>query len=222
MKSKKYQEVCRVCALEKDFSLLPNGDGTFVGDKGITLSGGQKARVNLARAIYKDRDVYLLDDPLSAVDIHVGKRLYNDCILEFLKDKCVLLITHQLQYLKNVDRIYVVRNGVLESCDSFEQFDSVHNDMVPILDYQKEDSDEDVKNELKELPSTKSSPGNKEHKESGDIRGKVYSRYIRAGGGYFLGFLIIFLFIIAQFLASSVDYFLAYWFVIHFLYKTMY
>lgn len=75
----------KVCALERDMELLPYGDATVVGERGVSLSGGQRARVNLARAIYRKADIYLLDDPLSAVDTHVGKHIFEKCILDFLK-----------------------------------------------------------------------------------------------------------------------------------------
>lgn len=103
-----YQEVIKVCALKKDFNLLPQGDQTLVGEKGVSLSGGQKARINLARAVYKKADIYLLDDPLSAVDAHVGNELFQNCIMTHLKNKTRILITHQLQYLKKVDHIVVI------------------------------------------------------------------------------------------------------------------
>lgn len=106
----RYKSVVKVCALERDFELLPYGDNTLVGDRGISLSGGQKARINLARAVYKDADIYLLDDPLSAVDTHVGKHLFEECIVGFLKGKTRILVTHQLQYLKKVDHLVVLNN----------------------------------------------------------------------------------------------------------------
>ena len=79
-----------------------------MGERGISLSGGQKARINLARALYIDADIYLLDDPLSAVDAHVGRHLFDLAINSFLHDKIRILVTHQLQYLKIVDQILII------------------------------------------------------------------------------------------------------------------
>lgn len=107
----KYKEVIRVCALERDFSLLPHGDRTLASERGVTLSGGQRARISLARAVYKEADIYLLDDPLSAVDAHVGKQIFEECICEYLKNKSVMLVTHQLQYLKKIQRIVLLNEG---------------------------------------------------------------------------------------------------------------
>ncbi|XP_058060768.1 uncharacterized protein LOC131211356 [Anopheles bellator] len=116
---KRYREVVRVCALERDFRLLPAGDQTVVGERGISLSGGQRARVSLARAVYRRADIYLLDDPLSAVDTHVGKHIFEQCILQYLKDKVCVLVTHQLQYLKDIEHVVLMNVGRVEAQGAF-------------------------------------------------------------------------------------------------------
>lgn len=115
MDKERYRYVVKNCALERDFSLFPYGDKTIVGERGVSLSGGQRARINLARAVYKDADIYLLDDPLSAVDTHVGKDLFENCVNGVLRNKIVVLITHQLQYLKEVDHIVILENGCVKA-----------------------------------------------------------------------------------------------------------
>ncbi|XP_078667891.1 ATP-binding cassette sub-family C member 4-like isoform X1 [Branchiostoma floridae x Branchiostoma belcheri] len=107
----KYWKVIDCCGLSKDLEVLPNSDLTLVGDRGITLSGGQKARINLARAVYRDADIYLLDDPLSAVDAKVGRLIFERCIQGMLKNKLRILVTHQLQYLVNSDQILIMNEG---------------------------------------------------------------------------------------------------------------
>lgn len=87
MDKSRYDEVIRVCQMESDIASFSHGDHTIVGERGINLSGGQRARINLARAIYRDADIYLLDDPLSAVDSHVSRRLVDKCICGYLKVK---------------------------------------------------------------------------------------------------------------------------------------
>lgn len=134
----KYNDVVRACALFKDFQQFNYGDRTLVGDRGASLSGGQRARINLARyistrnkryyieiltlrttfysndcynrAVYRNADIYLLDDPLSAVDTHVGKQLFNECIKNYLRNKTRILVTHQVQYLKDCDYIILLNN----------------------------------------------------------------------------------------------------------------
>ena len=80
----------------KDIEVFPNGVNTVIGERGINISGGQKARISLARAVYSEAEIYLLDDPLSAVDPEVANAIFHDCICGTLKDKCVILVTHQL------------------------------------------------------------------------------------------------------------------------------
>lgn len=123
----RYNKVVEVCALNQDFKLLPHGDATIVGEHGASLSGGQKARVNLARAIYKRSDYYLLDDPLSAVDTQVGKHIFGQCISGFLMDKKCVLVTHQLQYLKNVDHAILLNNGRVEAQGPFSTLERLNS-----------------------------------------------------------------------------------------------
>lgn len=105
---RRYKEVLRICCLDRDIDLLPDGDQTLVGERGSTLSGGQKARVNLARALFYDADIYLLDDPLSAVDAAVAKYIFDECFKTFLKRKTVLLVTHQVQFSTPAQKVLLL------------------------------------------------------------------------------------------------------------------
>ena len=107
----KYERIIDVCALKEDFKQLPDGDQTVVGERGEVLSGGQQARVSLARAVYADGDIYLLDDPLSAVDFKVGQHIFNKCIKDLLGDKVVLFASHQQQHMENADQVIVLYKG---------------------------------------------------------------------------------------------------------------
>ena len=107
----KFQHVVAICGLTKDLTNFTNGDLTEIGQRGATLSGGQKARVGLARAVYSVADIYLLDDPLSAVDTKVGRIIFENCIVGHLSGRIRLLVTHQLQHLKDLDHIAVMENG---------------------------------------------------------------------------------------------------------------
>ncbi|XP_053671125.1 ATP-binding cassette sub-family C member 4-like [Anopheles nili] len=112
----RYQAVVRHCALATDFQQLPDGDRTVVGERGTSLSGGQRARVSLARAVYNNASIYLLDDPLSAVDAHVGKHLFDEVMgpRGFLAQKqkaTRVLVTHQVHFLKEADWIVIIEGG---------------------------------------------------------------------------------------------------------------
>ena len=112
----RYRRVLSVCALEPDLEQLPAGDGTQIGERGITLSGGQKQRLSVARACYSDCDVVFLDDPLSAVDAHVGHHIFRHCIDDFLKERTVIMSCHQLQYVAGADQIVLIEDStVLEN-----------------------------------------------------------------------------------------------------------
>lgn len=123
MDLKRYNQVIAACALKPDIEMLPGGDQTEIGEKGINLSGGQKQRVSLARAVYNDADIYFLDDPLSAVDSHVGKHIFEQVIgpTGLLANKTRVLVTHGVTYLHQVDNIFVVKSGEISESGSLQE-----------------------------------------------------------------------------------------------------
>uniref|UniRef100_H2YL85 Uncharacterized protein n=1 Tax=Ciona savignyi TaxID=51511 RepID=H2YL85_CIOSA len=109
---KRYNEVVAVCCLDKDFLSFEYGDLTLVGQRGVTLSGGQKARVNLARAVYRrGTNIFLLDDPLSAVDASVAQKMFEQCICGYLDNKIRILVTHQLQFIQKADQVMILKES---------------------------------------------------------------------------------------------------------------
>uniref|UniRef100_A0A7N8XUW9 ATP-binding cassette, sub-family C (CFTR/MRP), member 2 n=1 Tax=Mastacembelus armatus TaxID=205130 RepID=A0A7N8XUW9_9TELE len=140
---KRLQEVVEACALVPDLELLPGGDLTEIGEKGINLSGGQKQRVSLARAAYSQADIYLLDDPLSAVDSHVGKHLFDKVLgpKGILKNKTRILVTHGVNFLPYVDEIVVLVDGVVSEVGSYNSLRVSRGAFSEFLDtYAKEQS----------------------------------------------------------------------------------
>jgi ABC-type multidrug transport system fused ATPase/permease subunit len=116
-----YDAVIDACALRPDLEMLPSGDMTEIGERGITVSGGQKQRLNIARAIYFNTDIVLMDDPLSAVDAHVGRHIMDNAICGLLRDKCRVLATHQLHVLHRVDRIVWMKDGGIHKVATFRE-----------------------------------------------------------------------------------------------------
>lgn len=121
MNVEKYKDVIKVCSLEKDLEIMEHGDQTEIGERGINLSGGQKQRIQLARAVYQDCDIYLLDDIFSAVDAHTGTEIFKECIRGALKDKTILLVTHQVDFLHNADLILVMRDGKIVQSGKYNE-----------------------------------------------------------------------------------------------------
>ncbi|KAK9886064.1 hypothetical protein WA026_014848 [Henosepilachna vigintioctopunctata] len=119
----RYDKVIEACALESDLDMLPAGDSTEIGENGINLSGGQKQRVSLARAVYADADIYFLDDPLSAVDSHVGRHIFEQVIGSngILRSKTRVLVTHAISYLPLVDTILVMKDGEISEIGTYQQ-----------------------------------------------------------------------------------------------------
>ncbi|KAM0896532.1 hypothetical protein ACQ4PT_023120 [Festuca glaucescens] len=118
--TEKYQKVIQACALTKDLELFANGDLTEIGERGINISGGQKQRIQIARSVYQDADIYLFDDPFSAVDAHTGGQLFKDCLMGMLKDKTILYVTHQVEFLPAADLILVMQGGKIVEKGTFD------------------------------------------------------------------------------------------------------
>ena len=137
----KYNAIVEVCDLKKDLTSFPKNDLTEIGQRGIILSGGQRARVSLARAIYSDADIYLLDDPLSAVDAKVAKHLFNRCIKEFLAGRVRILVTHHLQFLQQADKILMLENGSVVYQGTFSQMDKDRQGNFTYLTQERLDTD---------------------------------------------------------------------------------
>ncbi|KAL4483821.1 hypothetical protein ABPG72_006196 [Tetrahymena utriculariae] len=117
-----YDHVAKNCCLLQDFNQMDQGDLTVIGERGVNLSGGQKARICLARAVYSKSDLYLLDDPLSAVDSKVAKELFYSCIKGVLKNKTVILVTHQIHFTRGCDRIIILdETGSLKRIGNFDE-----------------------------------------------------------------------------------------------------
>lgn len=210
----KYNDVVKACALERDFKIFPHGDKTFVGERGIMVSGGQKARISLARAIYKEADVYLLDDPLSAVDTLVGKRLFVDCIENYLRNKCVILVTHQLQYLQNLDNIILIDKGTIKAHGSYADIQGLDYDFSKLMKT-KEEENQFEKQKLISVESIheqyEEQQKSKEARQKGNIKASTYTEYFKACGSTALCYLVFFSFILSQLAASGADYFLTFW-----------
>nr|QVT92271.1 ABC transporter [Salvia miltiorrhiza] len=117
----RYWKAIDVTAMRHDLDLLPGRDLTEIGERGVNISGGQKQRVSMARAVYSDSDIYIFDDPLSALDANVARQVFNNCIKEALGGKTRVLVTNQLHFLPQVDRIILVSEGMVKEEGTFEE-----------------------------------------------------------------------------------------------------
>jgi len=152
-----YITVLAACALAHDLELLSAGDSTEIGEKGVNLSGGQKHRVALARAAYAAADLYLLDDPLSAVDAHVGRHLFDECICGLLGNRTRILVTHQLQYLPSADKVVVMADGQITEVGTYDELTARGVDFGQLVSSQ-EDGEGAPEQGQPQLPSNELAP----------------------------------------------------------------
>ncbi|XP_021934289.1 multidrug resistance-associated protein 4-like isoform X2 [Zootermopsis nevadensis] len=219
----RYKEVIQVCALKRDLELFPHGDKTVVGERGISLSGGQRARINLARAVYRSTDVYLLDDPLSAVDTHVGRHLFDKCISTFLANKTRILVTHQLQYLRDADLIVILNNGKIETQGTYKELVASQMDFARLLTGGDEEAEN--KGTLRKLSTQLSVQPLSEEDEDGSVdadenaeliaKGKmktsVFLKYFQSGASFFTLILLVLILFVGQMASSGADFWVTYW-----------
>lgn len=144
MNRERYKKVLEACSFTNDLDILPLGDQTVIGERGINLSGGQKQRIQIARALYQDADIFLFDDPFSAVDARTGLHLFKECLLGFLASKTVVYVTHHVEFLPSADVILVLRDGkiaqsgdyteILKSGEELMELVVSHKDALSTLD----------------------------------------------------------------------------------------
>ncbi|KAI8910190.1 P-loop containing nucleoside triphosphate hydrolase protein [Gorgonomyces haynaldii] len=228
----RYLRAIRACCLEKDLEVLADGDMTQIGERGINLSGGQKQRVNLARMVYFNPDIVLMDDPLSAVDAHVGRYLFDECIKGSLKEKTRVLVTHQLHFLPEVDYIYVLKAGQVAEQGSYAELIHANGEFAQLMrDYGNTEEQDDEKEKVEPVPSgpeeevlsrieklleMKQESENKElmtkeDRETGSVPAYVWFMYAKASGGvpFLIG--LFMLLVLMQVSRVGTDFWLTIW-----------
>ncbi|XP_051881362.1 ATP-binding cassette sub-family C member 10 [Pristis pectinata] len=224
--AKRYREVIEACALLEDLEVLPNGDQTSVGESGVTLSGGQKARIALARAVYMDKDVYLLDDPLAAVDADVANRLMKNCILGSLKNKTVILCTHRTEFLEEADMVVMMENGRIVKTGTPEEVLKTEEENAKTKKKSKKKAAAKEKGpevDEKEMEEEQKEPAEEtmevqlearededEEKKVGTVALNVYRSYWLSIGRW-LAFLILFSMFLMQATRNLSDWWLSHW-----------
>ncbi|XP_034018674.1 multidrug resistance-associated protein 9-like [Thalassophryne amazonica] len=195
----RYIRVIHACCLKTDLDKLPMKDKTMLEEQGANLSGGQKQRVSLARALYSNRDIFLLDDPLSAVDARVGKQIFEQVIKEELKDKTVILVTHQLQYMEFCDEVLVLKDGTVLQAGSHEDlmtaggyyFELVTEHQNKQYKPQNVEQGAELNRHQDGAGANPADSSEVERTREGLISWTTISQYFQAAGGFFTVFLII-------------------------------
>ena len=234
----KYNKVLEISELKPDLEILEGGDQTEIGEKGINLSGGQKARISIARALYADSDIYLFDDPISALDANVGKNVINNCICDYLKNKTRILVTHAIQYANSADRIIYMKDGKISWQGNFEEIlhqpfwiamtlkrkssrsrsgSDLGNNTENSSNEEKERKEEEEEEEIEEKKKKNKANNNikritrEEDRVTGSLKTNANILYIRAIGGLPIGILLILFLIIWQSMKGGSDLWLANW-----------
>ncbi|KNA13623.1 hypothetical protein SOVF_112630 isoform A [Spinacia oleracea] len=236
--SARYEKALEVTALKHDLELLPGGDLTEIGERGVNISGGQKQRVSMARAVYSKSDVYIFDDPLSALDAHVGRQVFEKCIKEDLRGRTRVLVTNQLHFLSQVDRIILVHDGLIKEEGTFEElsesgimFQTLMENAGKMEEYTEDKYDVESSDEkaptvlangnLNDKPSGKTDPQKpkegksvlikQEERETGVVSANVLIRYKNALGGTWVVMVLLMCYVFTEVLRVSSSTWLSVW-----------
>lgn len=224
-----YNQVTQACALRADFEMLPDGDKTEIGERGITVSGGQKQRINIARAIYFNADIVLMDDPLSAVDAHVGRHIMDEAICGLLENKCRILATHSLHVLHRCDRILWLDGGRIKAEGTYQQLMDGDEEFVQLMTLSNNDNNSKAEDEddesieevnedqkaviLERMETAKSQVALMQVEERAvkAVSWDVYGGYIKASGTLLVVPLVLILLTLAQTTNIATSLWLSWW-----------
>ena len=220
MDREKYNKIISICQLAPDLLIFPQGDQTEIGEKGVNLSGGQKARMAIARAVYNDSDIYVFDDPLSALDAYVGMNLFNEVFNDYLKDKTIIISTHALQYVSYFDRIFYINQGQIkfigepkdiENQQFYQEFKTAQENKKNEEKEKNEDqkNNKEKKEEKKEEQIIKK--GEINQKDGEKISFKLFMSFIMYSGGIIFLIQLAVTNIIWQVSQIYREYYLAMW-----------
>jgi ATP-binding cassette subfamily C (CFTR/MRP) protein 4 len=218
----KYERVLKSCCLITDLQSFPAGDATVTGEKGVNLSGGQKARISLARALYTPADIYLFDDPLAAVDPNIARQIFQQCISNegIIKDKTRLLVTHQIQFLPEFDHCILLDHGKIEKQGLFDELLKIDKVKQSYEKHTNERGDNKQRNDTivydddSMKPSEtidKSSIVREEISVGGSVSGYVWFKLFTSKYGWTGLILLIFLMLLGQGIYDATNKWLSIW-----------
>ncbi|KAF9560470.1 ABC transporter [Agrocybe pediades] len=233
----RYWKAIRDSCLETDLEMLPNGDLTEVGEKGISLSGGQKQRINICRAIYCDTEIQIFDDPLSALDAHVGKAVFQNVLQNSLSGKTRILVTHALHFLPQVDYIYAISDGTVAEQGTYTELmakkEGAFSAFINEFGSAEEEEEKEAEDEEDAIESATKAEGKaaaekaktekmkkavagaalmqQEERNTGAIAWDVYKDYMEAGNGAIVVPLLLISLALMQGATVLSSYWLVWW-----------
>lgn len=238
LETAKYERAIDVTSLQHDLEILPGGDLTEIGERGVNISGGQKQRVSMARAVYSSSDVCIFDDPLSALDAHVARQVFEKCIKGELRGKTRILVTNQLHFLSQVDKIILVHDGMVKEEGTFEElsnngplFQKLMENAGKIEEYVEDKENEESSENLDSkaiadrrtngvpddhIPANRKKEGKsvlikQEERETGVVSWKVLKRYQNALGGMWVVLILFLCYVLTEALRISSSTWLSFW-----------